>query len=74
MPYVKDDDSKAAKKIAEIAERMQDTEAELDRWLAAAGTPASAGELAQREREGKASKHWQVLTNKAFAPPLATAA
>jgi hypothetical protein len=53
MPYVKDDDSKAAKKIAEIEQRLQETRAEFDRWLAAAGTPASAGELTQREREGK---------------------
>jgi hypothetical protein len=53
MPYVTDDDSKATKKIAEIERRLQETKAELDRWLTGAGTPASAGELAQREREGK---------------------
>ena len=32
---------------------MQEAKAELDRWLAARGTPSSAAELAQREREGK---------------------
>jgi hypothetical protein len=53
MPYVTDDDSKAAQKIAEIEQRLQETRAELERWLAAAGTLASAEELAQREREGK---------------------
>ena len=53
MPYVTDDDSKAAQKIAEIEQRLQETRAELDRWLVAAGTLASAEELAQREREGK---------------------
>ena len=53
MPYVTDDDSKATKKIAEIEQRLQETKAEIDRWLAAPGTPASAAELAQREREGK---------------------
>lgn len=53
MPYVTDDDSKAAQKIAEIEQRLQETKAELERWLAAAGTPASAEELIQRERQGK---------------------
>ena len=46
MPYVTDDDSKATKKIAEIEQRLQETKAEIDRWLAAPGTPASAAELA----------------------------
>jgi hypothetical protein len=54
MPYVKDDDSKATKKIAKIERQLQETKAELDRWLAAAGTPANAGELIQGERDGKA--------------------
>jgi hypothetical protein len=54
MPCVKDDDSKATKKIAEIERRLQEAKADLDRWLATGGTPANAGELAQREREGKA--------------------
>jgi hypothetical protein len=53
MPYVTDDDSKATKKIAEIEQQLQETKAELDRWLAADSTPTSAAELAQREREGK---------------------
>jgi len=53
MPYVTDDDSKAAKKITEIEQRLQETKAELDRWLSEGGTPASAGGLARREREGK---------------------
>jgi len=53
MPYVTDDDSKATRKIAEIEQQLQETKAELDRWLAASGTPAGAGELIQREREGK---------------------
>jgi hypothetical protein len=54
MPYVKDDDSKATKKIAKIERQLQETKAELDRWLAAAGTPANAGELIQGEGDGKA--------------------
>jgi hypothetical protein len=54
MPYVTDDDSKAVRRIAEIERRLQEAKAELDRWLAAGGTPTSAAELAQREREGKA--------------------
>ncbi len=53
MPYVTDDDSKATKKIAEIQQQLQEIKAELDRWLAGGGTPTSAAELAQREREGK---------------------
>lgn len=54
MPYVKDDDSKAARKIAELGRQLQETKAEFDRWLAAAGTPANATEVIQRERDGKA--------------------
>jgi len=65
MPYVTDDDSKATKKIAEIEHQLQETRTEFDRWLAAAGTPAGAAELAQRERQGK------VLTDRLQA--LATA-
>jgi hypothetical protein len=53
MPYVTDDDSKAARKITEIEQELQEVKAEFDRWLAAGGTPTSAAELAQREREGK---------------------
>ena len=53
MPYVTDDDSKAAQKIAEIEQQLQEAKAEFDRWLAAGGTPTNAAELAQREREGK---------------------
>ena len=40
-------------RIAEIEQRLQEAKAELERWLAAGGTPTSAAELAQREREGK---------------------
>jgi hypothetical protein len=54
MPYVTDDDSKAVKRIAEIQQQLQEAKAEWDRWLATGHTPSSAGELAQREREGKA--------------------
>ena len=54
MPYVTDDDSKAAQRITEIEQRLQETKAELDRWLAAGYTPTNAVELAQRERDGKA--------------------
>jgi hypothetical protein len=53
MPYVTDDDSKAVQRITEIQQRLQETKAEWDRWLAADGTPTTATELAQREREGK---------------------
>ena len=53
MPYVTDDDSKAVQRIKEIERQLQEAKAELDRWLAARGTPSSAAELAQREREGK---------------------
>jgi len=62
MPYVTDDDSKAVQRIAEIEHRLQEAKAELERWLAAAGTPASPEELIQREREGKAlTDRLQVL-------------
>ena len=54
MPYVTNDDSKAARRIAEIQWQLQEARAELDRWLAAGYMPTSATELAQREREGKA--------------------
>jgi hypothetical protein len=54
MPYVTDDDSKAVRRITEIQRRLQETKAELDRWLATGCMPTNAAELAQREREGKA--------------------
>ena len=54
MPYVTDDDSKAVQRITEIEQQLQEAKAEFERWLAAGGTPTSAAELAQREREGKA--------------------
>ena len=53
MPYVTDDDSKAARRITEIERQLQEAKAEFERWLAAGGTPTSAAELSQREREGK---------------------
>lgn len=53
MPYVTDDDSKAVRRITEIEQELQEAKAEFERWLAAGGTPTSAAELAQREREGK---------------------
>jgi hypothetical protein len=53
MPYVTDDDSKAAQKITEIEQQLQEAKAEFDRWLAAGRAPTNAAELAQREREGK---------------------
>jgi hypothetical protein len=53
MPYVTDDDSKAARKITEIEQQLQEAKAEFNRWLAARATPTGAAELAQREREGK---------------------
>ncbi len=65
MPYVTDDDSKAAQRITEIAQQLQEAKTKLDRWLATVGTPRNAAELAQREREGK------VLTDRLQA--LATA-
>jgi hypothetical protein len=65
MPYVTDDDSKAARRITEIGQLLQEAKAEFDRWLAAGGRPKGASELAQREREGK------VLTDRLQA--LATA-
>lgn len=54
MPYVTDDNSKAMRRITEIEQRLQETKAELYRWLAAGYTPTSAAELVRREREGKA--------------------
>lgn len=54
MPYVTDDDSKAARRITEIEQQQQEARAEFERWLAAGGTLTSAAELVQREREGKA--------------------
>jgi len=53
MPYVTHDDSKATRRIAELKQRLQETRAEFERWLAATGTPTSAAELAQREGEAK---------------------
>jgi hypothetical protein len=53
MPYVTDDDSKAAQRITEIEQQLQEAKAEIERWLAAGRTPTNAAELAQREREGK---------------------
>jgi hypothetical protein len=53
MPYVTDDDSKAVQRITEIERQLQEAKAELARWLGAGCMPSSAGELAQREREGK---------------------
>jgi hypothetical protein len=53
MPYVTNDDSKAARRITEIEQQLQEAKAEFDRWLAAGGTPKGAAELVQREREGK---------------------
>jgi hypothetical protein len=65
MPFVKDDESKAAKRITEIEQQLQETKAEFERWLSAAGTPVDATDLIQREREGK------ILTDRLQA--LATA-
>jgi hypothetical protein len=53
MPYVTDDDSKAARKITEIEQELQETKAEFERWLAAPRTPTNAAELARLEQEGK---------------------
>ena len=53
MPYVTHDDSKAARKITEIEQQLQETKTEIERWLAAGETPTGAAELARREREGK---------------------
>ena len=53
MPYVTDDDSKAARRIAEIEGKLQEASADLERWLAAGCPPTTAAELIQREREGK---------------------
>jgi len=65
MPYVTDDDSKAARRIAEIEEELQEAKAKLERWLAAGGAPKDASELVQREREGK------VLTDRLQALAIA---
>jgi hypothetical protein len=65
MPWFKDDDSKADKKIAEIEQQLQETKSEFDQWLSAAATPAGAADLIERERKGK------VLTDRLQA--LATA-
>jgi hypothetical protein len=65
MPYVTDDDSKAARRITEIERQLQEEKVEFDRWAAAGGVPKDASELARREREGK------VLTDRVQA--LATA-
>ena len=54
MPYVTDDESKAARKITEIEQRLQEAKAKFERWLTEGCTPRGAAELAQREREGKA--------------------
>ena len=54
MPYVTDDDSKAAQRITEIERQLQEARTEFERWLAAPCRPANAAELAQREYEGKA--------------------
>jgi hypothetical protein len=54
MPYVTDDDSKAARRIAEVERQLQEAKAEFERWLAAGSLPISPTELAGREREGKA--------------------
>jgi hypothetical protein len=53
MPYITNDDSKAARRITEIEQQLQEARAEFGRWLAAGGTPTNAAELMQREREGK---------------------
>jgi hypothetical protein len=53
MPCFTNDDSKAARRIAEIEQELQEAKAEFDGWLAAGGTLKDASELAQREREGK---------------------
>lgn len=65
MPNVTDDDSKAARRIAEIEGKLQEASADLERRLAAGCPPTTAAELIQREREGK------VLTDRVQA--LATA-
>jgi len=54
MPYVTNDNSKAARRITEIEQELQEAKADFDRWLAVGETPKDASELAQREREGKA--------------------
>jgi hypothetical protein len=54
MPYVTDDDSKAARRITEIKDQLQEAKAAFECWLAAGGTLTDAAALARREREGKA--------------------
>ena len=54
MPCFTDVDSKATQRIAEIEQELQEVRAEIDRWVAAAGTPVTATEMIEREREGKA--------------------
>jgi hypothetical protein len=46
MPYVTDDDSKAAQRITEIKQQLQEAKAAFERWLAAPGTPSDAAALA----------------------------
>jgi hypothetical protein len=41
------------RRIAKNEAKLQEAKAAFERWLAAGGVPASADELAQREREGK---------------------
>lgn len=53
MPYVTDDDSKAARRITEIEQELQEAKAEFDRWLTAGGMPKGASEMEQRERQVK---------------------
>ena len=53
MPYVTDDDSKAAKRITEIERELQETIVELERRLAARSTLTSAAEMVAKERETK---------------------
>jgi hypothetical protein len=75
MPYVTDDDSKAARRITEIEQLLQEAKTEWERWLVAGCTPIDAAELAQREREGKAlTDRLQALaaaleTQRALASP-----
>ena len=54
MPYFTDDDSKAAHRITEIEQELQEAKAEFERWLATGRPPADAAGLARREGEGKA--------------------
>ena len=54
MPYFTDDDSKAAHRITEIEQELQEAKAEFEQWLAIGRSLGDATRLAQREREGKA--------------------